>query len=158
MPVGPLSAVLGGALFGTVGGAAAAIAASVSGGVTLFLLARRRPVARLQAIVAQDGFWRLLALRLTPVVPGWVLSAASGSAGMKMLPFVAASTLGIMPAFTLFARVGAGLRDVALGGEGEVPALDALLRPSQLLPVHGLALLVAVPVLIRAVRRSPATG
>jgi len=161
LPVGPASAMIGGALFGTVGGALAAIAAAVGGSSLLFLLARKTLgrwlatrhaplLARLRSHLERDGVLGVLALRLAPVTPGWLISIAAGSGGMSAVPFVVASAIGIIPAFALFAHVGAGLGGDLLGDDA--PALDTLLRPSELLPLLGLAALVSLPILLRAWR------
>lgn len=161
LPVGPASAVAGGVLFGAVLGAAAAIAAAVAGGALLFLLARRLMAQRwpgrhaaLLARLRRDGFLAVLALRLAPVTPGWLISVAAGGAGLRLATFVLASAIGILPAFALFARLGAGVGEQLR--RGEAPTVSLLLQPQEVLPLGALAALIGVPILLRAWRARPA--
>ena len=177
LPVGPMSALVGGALFGAAWGAAGSIAAAVAGSLLLFLLSRRSVgrllASRQDALLARlrptmlgdgflsdglwgdgflgDGFWGVLALRVAPVTPGWLVSVAAGSFGVSTLPFVLASAIGIVPAFGLFARLGAGVGETIR--RGETPELETLLRPAELLALVALGVLIGLPVLIRIWRR-----
>jgi uncharacterized membrane protein YdjX (TVP38/TMEM64 family) len=152
----------GGWLFGRVLGAALAVIGSSSGAVLLFLLARgalaplvaRRAAPWLDRVrpgLQRDGFSYLLALRLIPVVPFWLVNLAPALVGMRLLPYAAATVLGVVPIVVVLAGIGAGLGDVlAAGGR---PDLSLLHSPSVLLPLAGLALLVLLPVAWRRVRR-----
>jgi uncharacterized membrane protein YdjX (TVP38/TMEM64 family) len=42
---------------------------------------------RIRPQLERDGFAALLALRIVPVMPGWLLGLASAAAGMRLLPF-----------------------------------------------------------------------
>lgn len=147
--------VTGGLLFGTALGAALTVAGATGGAVTIFLLARGAlaPVLaaragpfldRFREGFARDAFSYVVALRLIPVVPFWLVNLVPAALGVRLLPFAAGTFLGIIPATTIFASVGAGLAAVlAAGGQ---PDLALVLSPPILLPLLGLAGLVLLPV------------
>ncbi len=102
------------------------------GAVLLFLLARStlggwlaegaRPlVERLRPALERDGFAALLALRLLPVVPFWLTNLAPALLGMRLLPYAAATALGIVPATFVLAGIGAGAAEVLERGAGAGP-------------------------------------
>ena len=162
VPTGTVLTVSGGALFGTVLGTALAVAGATAGAILLFLaarstlgaaLARRHAalLARVRPRLERDGFAALLALRLVPVVPFWLVNLAAGVVGMRLLPFALATLLGIVPATAVFASAGAGFADALAAGAP--PGSSLLLRPGILLPLLGLALLSLLPIVVRQVRR-----
>jgi uncharacterized membrane protein YdjX (TVP38/TMEM64 family) len=159
VPEGALATIAGGLLFGVaLGGALAVIGASI-GAVILFLAVRyaladlaaakaARLMARIRPGIERDGFLYLLALRLIPLFPFWLLNLAAAACGIRLVPFAAATLLGIIPGTLVYASVGAGLADVlAVGG---APNFAAVFSPRILLPLLGLAALTLVPVIWRA--------
>jgi uncharacterized membrane protein YdjX (TVP38/TMEM64 family) len=137
------------------------VAGATSGSVLLFLFARgtlgtafaRRHgalVARIRPRLERDGFSALLALRLAPVVPGWLVNLAAALAGMRLPPFAAATALGVAPAAAVFASVGAGLGTALTAGAP--PGLGLVLRPAVLLPLLALSVLALLPVVVRNLR------
>ena len=86
------------------------------------------------AYMERDGFPALLAMRLLPVVPFWLLNLGSSLAGIRLPPFVLATTLGIVPAAFVYVSAGAGLGGALASGVPPGPGL--LLRPEVLLPPH----------------------
>lgn len=146
--------VAAGALFGVPLGAAVVVSGAGLGAALAFLLARAalgRWVARragplldrVRPVLERDGFPALLAMRLLPVVPFWLVNLASALAGVRLLPFVLATFLGITPAAFVFVSTGAGLGGALASGVPPGPGL--LLRPGVLLPLLGLALLALAP-------------
>ncbi len=124
--------VAGGLLFGTMTGAALAVCGATTGAVVIFLAARLalRPylarragklLDRLRPGLQQDGFCYLLALRLIPVVPFWLVNLAAALSGMRLPHFAAATFFGIMPATFVYASIGAGLGDVLSAGRQARP-------------------------------------
>ncbi len=162
----PLSAALtlfGGLLFGAVAGTVLAVCSATVGAVLLFLLARgaltplvaRRAgpwLDRLRPGLTRDGFSYLLALRLIPVVPFWLLNLAPALLGMRLAPFAGATLLGIIPAGAVIAGIGAGLAGVL--APGPAPDLSLLRSPPVLLPLAGLVVLSLLPVAWRHWRRA----
>ena len=157
-PGAALITVLGGVFFGTLPGALLAVLGASGGATLLFIVARgalapllRRRIGprldRLRPGLERDGFAYILALRLLPVVPFWLVNLAAALSGARLGHFVAATLLGTVPAALVFASIGAGLGDV-LATDG-APDLRMIFRPSILLPLLGLALLAVLPVLWR---------
>lgn len=158
VPGGGVLTVAGGLMFGPWLGAAVAVMGASLGAVLLFLFARgllaqplRRRMGgfaeRLREGIERDGFNYLLAIRLVPVVPFWLVNLAPALLGMRLLPYTAATVLGIIPATVVFAGIGAGLSDVLASGHTPNPAI--LLTPRLLLPLLGLAALALLPALWR---------
>ncbi|HWL81932.1 MAG TPA: VTT domain-containing protein [Roseomonas sp.] len=150
LPGASLLTLAGGFLFGPWIGGALAILAATIGACLLFLLVRaalapglaRRAGPRLLAMreeLERDGFFYLLALRLLPLLPYWLVNLAGALAGMRLLPYAGATLLGIIPGTLVSAGIGAGL-DSTLA-RGTPPDLAALTSMRILLPLGGLALL-----------------
>ncbi len=69
-------------------------------------------LARLDRLLVDRGFGSLLVGRLLPVVPFVVLSYGSGLTAVRLLPYLAATGLGILP--TTLVQVGVGASAPAL--------------------------------------------
>lgn len=158
LPAGALFSVGGGLLFGTVLGGVLAAAAATSGAILLFLAARSALapllaaragpwLARIRPGLQRDGFSYLLALRLIPALPFWLVNLAPALVGMRLASFAAATAIGVLPGAFVFAATGAGLgRVLAAGGP---PDLSVIFSAPVLLPLLGLAALSLLPVLWR---------
>ena len=154
LPGATFMTLVGGLLFGTVLGSLLAVLGGVTGACLLFLAVRtslaapfahlleRRGGARLRRFVAamrRDGFLYLLALRLLLVVPFWLVNLAGALAGVRLVPFFAATALGIVPGTAVFASLGAGLgHTLDAGGDLD---LTILLSAPIMLPLCTLAAL-----------------
>lgn len=157
----------GGLLFGTwLGGALAALAATC-GSSLLFLSVRwalaptvasafaragaragTRAGARLERfrpLLERHAFRGVLTLRLIPLLPFWLVDLVPALLGIRYLPFVAATALGILPATFIYAGIGAGAGQVL--AQGRAPDLSVILTPGILLPLLGLASLAAASAL-----------
>ena len=151
--------IAGGLLFGAVEGTELAVGGATLGAVAFFLAARTalRPVLeqpllkqgagslleRLRPGLERDGFSYVLALRLLPVVPFWLINIAAALTGVRLTAFAAATLLGIIPGGAVYAAMGAGIGGVlAAGGR---PDLAVILSPPVLLPLLGLAVLALLP-------------
>ena len=153
--------VTSGLLFGPWLGAALTVTGATTGSVLIFLAARTALapflaaragpfIERFRAGLQRDAFSYILALRLIPVIPFWLVNLAPALLGVRLAPFAAGTFLGIMPATTVFASLGAGIGTIlASGGR---PDLTIILTPPVLLPLLGLAALSLVPVAWRAWR------
>jgi uncharacterized membrane protein YdjX (TVP38/TMEM64 family) len=157
-PGASLLTVAGGLMFGCVGGAVLAVAAATAGATIIFLIARTAlgdllaeragpRVQRLRAGFREDGFKYLLFLRLVPLFPFWLVNLAAGLFGMRLLPYVAATLIGIVPATLVFTFFGEGL-GTALDPAG--PRISTKLFVGLLL----LGALALAPVAIRKWRGS----
>ena len=132
------------------------------GAVLLFLVVRLalRPVLarrfgtlleRIRPGLEQDGFSYLLALRLIPAFPFWLINLAPALVGMRLLPYAAATLIGVVPAAVVFASLGAGVGGVLAAGER--PEVGVIFSLPVLGPLIGLALLSLLPVLWRHWRK-----
>jgi len=158
LPQGAVLTVSGGLLFGTVLGGALAVTGATIGAVILFLIARSalaETVAarggKLLALVRdgleRDGFRYLLAIRLIPLLPFWLVNLAASLCGMRLLPYATATVLGIAPATFIFASIGAGIGTVLAAGG--TPDLSLIFSLPVLGPLIGLAVLTLLPILWR---------
>ncbi len=155
LPQAVVLTIAGGLLFGAVAGGALAVLAATIGAVLLFLLARSalgdalvrrggRLVQAARAGLERDGFHYLLAIRLIPVGPFWLVNLDAAAGGVRLLPYAAATLIGVAPGTFVFASVGAGIGDVlAAGGR---PDLSIILTWPVLGPLLGLAALALLPV------------
>jgi uncharacterized membrane protein YdjX (TVP38/TMEM64 family) len=100
-----------------------------------------------QERLARDGFSYLLALRLVPLFPFWVVNLAAAVANIRLAIFMPATFLGIAPASFVLSSIGAGVG--AILADGKTPDLSVLFAPHVLLPLLGLAALSLLPVLLR---------
>jgi uncharacterized membrane protein YdjX (TVP38/TMEM64 family) len=155
LPGGAVLTCAGGLLFGIWLGTACAALGATAGATTLFLIARTalrplmlrhagRLIERVRPGLERDGFSYLLALRLIPVFPFWLVNLAPALVGMRLAPYVAATALGILPAGFVFASIGAGLSAVLAAGR--TPDLSLIVSPQLLGPLVALALLSLLPV------------
>ena len=162
LPESAVLTVAGGLLFGTLSGGLLAVIGSSVGAVALFLairyhladaIAARR--GRFLEVIRQslhrDGFSYLLAIRLVPAFPFWLVNLAAALSGMRLLSYGAATVIGIIPATFVFASIGAGLSEVlAAGGQ---PDLTVIFSPRILGPLIGMAGLSLLPVAWRRWKR-----
>jgi uncharacterized membrane protein YdjX (TVP38/TMEM64 family) len=151
VPGAVILTIAGGFLFGTwVGGLSAVIGATL-GSTAIFLAARAglgglperagRLVGKLEAGFRADAFSYLLALRLVPIFPFWLVNLVPALVGVRLQTYVLATFLGIIPGTFVYAGLGNGLGSVV-----EEPDLAIILKPSLLFPIIGLALLALFPV------------
>jgi uncharacterized membrane protein YdjX (TVP38/TMEM64 family) len=161
IPLASLLTPLAGALFGIAGGAVVALIAVTTGGSFFFIAVRAALGTRLRGVIAariarmdrgfeSNAFHYLVALRLLPLVPFWLVTAAAAASGMRLRVFVAGTAVGAAPGATIYASLGAGLRSTL--NEGSVLDAGLLLRPEILVPLAAIALLALVPVLWRRQR------
>lgn len=162
LPEAAVVTVAGGLLFGTLLGGMLAVVGSTIGAVMLFLAIRHhlahaiaarggRLIDRLRVEIEDSGFSYLLAIRLVPAFPFWLVNLAAGLSGMRLLPFTAATVIGIVPATFVYASIGAGVGKVL--AEGGVPDLSLIFSPGIIGPLIGAAALALLPVAWRRWRR-----
>lgn len=162
LPQAALLTVSGGFLFGAVlGSALTVIGATIGASILLVVIRsafaqtldrhRHRIPQQVQTRLARDGFSYLLAIRLVPLFPFWIVNLASVVVGIRLAVFVPATLLGILPVTAVLSWIGAGVGTIL--AEGHKPNLSSILfSPHVLLPLLGLAVLSLLPVLFR--RRS----
>lgn len=165
LPEAAIITVAGGLLFGTATGGLLAVVGSSLGSIVLFLAVRHhladaiaarggRFADRVRTGLERNGFSYLLAVRLAPVFPFWLVNLGAALSGMRLLPFATATILGIIPATFVYASIGSGLDDVLSAGGS--PDLRVIFSPSVLIPLIALAALALLPVVWRRWKRSDA--
>jgi uncharacterized membrane protein YdjX (TVP38/TMEM64 family) len=158
LPQASLLTVAGGLLFGSILGCVLTVTGATIGASILLLVVRsafaqtldrqrHRIPEHVQAKLVRDGFSYLLALRLLPVFPFWVVNLAAAVAGIPLIVFAPATFLGIIPASFVFSSIGSGVGSVL--AQGRTPDLSVLFSAHILLPLAGLAVLSLLPVLWR---------
>jgi uncharacterized membrane protein YdjX (TVP38/TMEM64 family) len=154
--------VAGGFLFGTVMGTILAVIAATTGASLLFLAtktslgdylhAHAGPwLAKVERGFADNQWSYLLMMRLFPVIPFFIANLVPAFLGVPLPVFVVTTFVGIIPATAIFATVGAGLGSV-LASSADL-TLGSLLTPQVEGALIGLALLAAVPVAVKFLRR-----
>jgi uncharacterized membrane protein YdjX (TVP38/TMEM64 family) len=175
--------VAGGFLFGLMVGTSAAVIGATIGATLIFLVARtalgepllRRAgprAAQLAQGFRDDAFSYLLFLRLVPAFPFFLVNLVPAFAGVRLLPFIAATAIGVIPWALVYAFAGTGLDSViaaqknaygdclAAGRTDCQLSFDAkdVLTPQLIGALIALGLLALVPVVVKRLRaRSRAT-
>jgi uncharacterized membrane protein YdjX (TVP38/TMEM64 family) len=154
VPGAAILTIGGGFLFGTWLGAACAVIGATLGATAIFLAARAglgglaqragRLVGKLEAGFRADAFNYLLVLRLVPIFPFWLVNLVPAVVGVRLLTFILATFLGIIPGTFVYASLGNGLGSVIAE-----PDLGIVFKPSVLAPIIGLAFLALIPVAYR---------
>ena len=164
LPGATIATLTGGFLFATFPGVLFNITGATLGAIAIFLAARwglgERLAARMDAATGtvhriKQGIdanqWEMLFLiRLVPAVPFFVANLVPALVGVPLLRFAVTTFLGIIPGALVYTSVGAGLGEVF--ARGETPNLDIIFTPPILLPILGLCLLAALPIVLKAVR------
>ncbi len=160
----------GGYLFGTwLGGGATVIAATI-GATAIFIAARTAFgdalraraegwLGRFESGFRKNAFNYLLALRLFPGAPFFVVNLAPAFLGVSLRDYFLATLIGIVPGTLVYASVGDGLRAAFDAGQAGDPAAAGralLFSPSVIGPIIGLAALALAPVIVRALRGAKA--
>ncbi len=159
IPAMSMVTVVAGALYGVWLGALGVVIGATVGATAVFhathtslgriLRARAGPwLRRFQTGFRRNEFFYLLALRLIPVIPFWVLNVAPGLVGMRLRNYVLATMLGILPGTVVYVAIGAGAAKAIANGDILEPG-RVLMQPHILLPLFGLALLAVLPVVLR---------
>jgi uncharacterized membrane protein YdjX (TVP38/TMEM64 family) len=159
LPGAVILTLAGGFLFGTAIGATLTVVGATVGATILFLIARSAVgdalrqragpfLARMSEGFSRNAFNYLLFLRLVPAFPFWAVNLAPALLGMRLLPYVIATFIGIIPATVIFSAFGASLGAVFDAG-GDVNLKDVL-SPTLLGALVALGLLSLLPVVIKS--------
>ena len=153
VPGAAVMTLAGGALFGVVTGTIAVSFASTIGATLVFLAARflfhdtvqRRFGKRMAVInrgVEKDGAFYLLALRLVPIFPFWVINLVMALTPIRTWTYFWVSQLGMLPATIVYVNAGTQLARVDSVGDVLSPQL-----------IGAFALLGLLPLLLRWILR-----
>jgi uncharacterized membrane protein YdjX (TVP38/TMEM64 family) len=154
--------VVAGFLFGAVMGAILSVIAATIGATLLFLAtktslgdylhAHAGPwLAKVERGFADNQWSYLLMMRLFPAIPFWVANLVPAFLGVPLSVFVITTFIGIIPATAIFSTIGAGLGSV-LQTSAEL-SLHSLLTPQVKGALIGLAVLAAMPIAVKFLRR-----
>ena len=165
VPGASIMTLAGGFLFGIPLGVSLTVIGATVGATLLFLIARSAAgdflrqragpfLARMSDGFSKDSFNYLLFLRLVPAFPFWAVNLAPALLGMKLVPFVIATALGIIPGTVVYTAFGASLGQVFDAG-GAVD-LKSVFSPTLIAAMVGLGLLALLPVVLKRYRGSNA--
>ncbi len=157
-PGASLITIVSGFLFGWFAGGLTTIFAATLGASIIFLAARTsfgtllqqkagKRLAKLSEGFQKDAFNYLLVIRLAPVFPFWIINLAPALFGMKFLPYVVATFIGIIPGTFAYAYLGQGL-GTTLDSDG------SLVTPTLVAALGLLALVSAIPIVVKRWRKS----
>jgi uncharacterized membrane protein YdjX (TVP38/TMEM64 family) len=161
LPGATVASLTGGFLFATFPGLFFNLIAATLGATGIFLAVRAgfgdRLAARMETSdgaikrfkdgVDQNQWSALFLIRLVPAVPFFVANVLPALFQIPLSRFLIATFLGIIPGTLVLTSIGAGLGEVF--DAGQVPDLSLLVSPAFLLPVLGLCLLAALPLVAR---------
>jgi len=164
LPGATIATLTGGFLFATFPGALFNVTGAMIGAALLFLAARYGLGEKLEAKMNASGGavgkikkgidenqWEMLFLiRLVPAVPFFVANLVPAFVGVPLWRFVVTTFLGIIPGAVVYTSVGASLGDIF--ARGKTPNLGIIFEPHILLPILGLCVLAALPIVIKALR------
>jgi uncharacterized membrane protein YdjX (TVP38/TMEM64 family) len=166
-PAASILTIFGGFLFGWLFGGTLAILGATAGATALFLTARlacsdhvrKRLCGRagkLSEGFEKNAFGYLLALRIAPFVPFFMVNIAPALFHVRLSTFVAATFIGIMPGAFAYAWLGQGCDSVlnAARHAGQQVTLRDLVTPQITIAFVALAL---VAILATIVKRAWAT-
>ena len=153
LPGAAVLTIAGGALFGLAAGTVAVSFASSIGATLVFLAARflfrdtiqKKFSKRLKTInegVEKDGAFYLLALRLVPVFPFWVINLVMALTPIRTWTYYWVSQLGMLPATLVYVNAGTQLGQVE--STGDILSLEL---------IGAFALLGLLPLILRWVLR-----
>jgi len=168
LPGATIATLTGGFLFATFPGVLFNVTGATLGATAIFLAARSGFGASLGAKLEhsdgavkkiKDGIdenqWSMLFLiRLVPAVPFFIANLVPSFLEVPLHRFVISTFFGIIPGGLVYTSVGAGLGEVF--ARGETPDLGIIFEPKIILPLLGLALLAALPIAIKLLRKGTA--
>ncbi len=155
---GSVLTLAGGALFGPVLGTLYNLAGASLGATLAFLIARylasgwvaERAGGRVKQLIngVEAEGWRFVAfVRLVPLFPFNLLNYALGLTRLRLLPYVVATALFMLPGAVAYTYLGYAGREAVAGGEG-------MIRKG-MMALALLAVVAFLPRLIGALRRGP---
>lgn len=165
LPGATAATLAGGLLFGLFPGVLLNALAATLGATMIFLAVRMGwgerlaahigagdgRIARLKRGIDENQWSVLFLMRLVPVVPFFVANVLAALLAVPLWRFFVTTSLGILPAAFVYTGLGAGLGDVIATGAS--PDLGIIFTPPVLLPLLGLAVLAALPMLAKHLRR-----
>lgn len=165
-PAASVLTIFGGFLFGWFIASILVAFAATLGATILFIAARSAlgsflrdriggHAARFAEGFERNAFSYLLALRLAPVFPFFMVNIAPALFNVPTRTYVVATFLGILPGVVAYAWLGQGIDSVLVAAEaaGRTPSLSDLVTTDVTIAVGALALVALVPPVVRTLRR-----
>jgi len=170
LPGAAVATLAGGFLFGVFPGALINVVGATLGAMLLFAAAKwglgdylaskmdtsTGAINKLKVGIDQNQWSMLFLMRLVPVVPFFVANLIPALVGVRFGRFAISTFIGIIPGSIVYTSVGAGLSDVF--ARGETPDLNVLKEPFVLLPIVGLCLLAALPIILNVLKAKGASN
>lgn len=161
LPGAVFMTLAGGFMFGAALGTAYTVVGATTGATAIFLVARTALgdalrsragpwLTRLEAGFRDNALSYLLVLRLIPLFPFWLINLVPAVLGVPLGIFVLGTAAGIVPGTFVFCLAGAGLGSVF--DSGEAFSVGAVLTPTMIAALAGLAILALVPVVYKRVK------
>ena len=169
LPVATLLTLAGGALFGWPAAVVIIFAATI--GATIVFIAAQTVMneffvkrttgfmEKLEAGFHKNAISYLMALRLIPAVPFWVMNIVPALLGMRLNHYVLTTFIGITPGTLIYVWVARSFDTLMSGGQS--PDLSVLREPEIIMPLFALGLLSLSPIiwkLLRAQKRLPTSN
>ncbi|TKT75095.1 TVP38/TMEM64 family protein [Aquamicrobium sp. LC103] len=164
-PAASVLTVFGGFLFGCTLGSVLTAFAATAGATVLFLVARTAfgdflknkvgsRAERLAKGFESNAFSYLLALRLIPLFPFFLVNIAPALFNVRLRTFIAATFLGILPGVVAYSYLGVGVGSVLAAAQqaGREATLADLVTPQITIAFAALALVALLPVVVKTVR------
>lgn len=162
IPAASLLTITGGFLFGAVAATFFTLIGATTGATLLFLAAKTSLgdyllkhagpwMSKIEHGFAENRWSYMLMLRLVPAVPFFIANLLPAFLGVSLGCYVVTTFFGIIPGTAVYASIGSGL-----GGVLESNAdfsVKGLLTPHMKLAFTALALLSALPIVVKAWRR-----
>ena len=108
-------------------------------------------VKRIKDGIDENQWSVLFMIRLVPAVPFFVANLIPAFVGVPLHRFAISTFLGIIPGALVYTSVGAGLGEVF--ARGEAPDLGIIFEPHVLFPILGLAVLSALPMILKLFKK-----
>lgn len=150
IPAGSVATMAGGFLFGPLLGTLLSVLGQTLGALVVFLAVRtalrglilrnsRGVVKRFENGFRANAFAYIFALRVTPVVPAWIVNLVPGATGVPMKTYFLATLLGVIPCTAIFSSVGNGMGVVL--DAGKIPDWSIFLAPEIAIPLAAVTVL-----------------
>ncbi|MHB1947877.1 MAG: TVP38/TMEM64 family protein [Gammaproteobacteria bacterium] len=156
--------LVGGFLFGILLGTLYVVMSATIGATILFMAVKMaladwvakksgKWVKQMEKGFQENAFNYLLTLRLIPIFPFWLVNIIPALLGVRLITFVSATFLGIIPGAFIYTSVGNSLG--SLFDSNQTPNLNIIMQPNIFLPLLGLAVLSVLPVIYKRFKRNP---
>ena len=160
LPIASLLTLGGGALLGWPAAVIIVLAATAGASIVFIaaktilastLTSKAGPfLAKLEAGFRENSFQYLLALRLVPAAPFWVVNIVPALVGMKLSSYALATLIGIIPGTFVYVYVAQGFDHIL--SQGDAPDLSSLTDWQIIGPLAALGALALLPIFIKRLK------